>query len=178
MGSLKNSRVKFLGNQASSDLVKIYHAADLFVSFSTYNDEDYGMAPAEAMCTGLPCLLSNWAGYSNFKDYSDQVKLVPIDVSLSRPNVQADAARISLIKSVMNIDYNKEKSLSNSLEAHEFLGIENVAKNINKLLVDMKFGAVEGFTPVFLKLCTRFKNNPRAPFEIELYQEVYGHYGI
>ncbi len=42
---------------------KMKFANKLYVSFSTYNCEDYGVSVAEAQEHGWPCLLSNWGGY-------------------------------------------------------------------------------------------------------------------
>jgi len=55
-----NDHIHFLGKLDSAQLLKANNGCDLFVSFSTYNDEDYGMSVAEALACGLPCLLSNW----------------------------------------------------------------------------------------------------------------------
>jgi glycosyltransferase involved in cell wall biosynthesis len=76
------SRILYKGIFLGSDLNKIYCAADGFISLSTHNDEDYGMAVAEAMMTGLPCILTNWAGYSSFKDYHPEtVKLANVSLT-------------------------------------------------------------------------------------------------
>ena len=63
--SLKD-RVRFLGNLEYDDLYNYYHACDVFVSLSVHNDEDYGMSPAEALCCGMPLILSDWGGHSSF----------------------------------------------------------------------------------------------------------------
>ncbi|MBC77069.1 MAG: hypothetical protein CME64_13730 [Halobacteriovoraceae bacterium] len=59
--------VILIGNIPNASLVDYYNCADRFVSFSCYHDEDYGMSVAEALMSGLPCLLTDWAGYSSFK---------------------------------------------------------------------------------------------------------------
>ena len=59
-------RIHYLGNLSAEELCDYYHACDVFVSASLHNDEDYGMSPAEALCCGMPLILSNWGGYASF----------------------------------------------------------------------------------------------------------------
>ena len=59
--------VQFLGALANEDLCDFYNGCDRFLGLSTYQDEDYGMAVAEACACGLPCALTDWAGYSSFR---------------------------------------------------------------------------------------------------------------
>ncbi|MBC7713612.1 MAG: glycosyltransferase [Rhizobacter sp.] len=74
--------VKFLGLQKKGELRKIKAAADMFMSFSLYHDEDYGMSPAEALASGLPTLLTNWGGYYSFASGNKwNCKLVPVEIT-------------------------------------------------------------------------------------------------
>lgn len=56
----------FLGNVSRSQLEKLYNASDFLVNFSLNHAEAYGAAIAEALSTGLPCLLSAWGGHGDF----------------------------------------------------------------------------------------------------------------
>lgn len=69
-------RVRFLGDLNIQSLRELLNASDVFVSLSLYHDEDYGMAPGEAICCGLPVVLSDWGGYTSFRRYSKDVHLV------------------------------------------------------------------------------------------------------
>lgn len=58
--------ITLLPHQNAEELGKLYAKSDAFISFSTFFDEDYGMAILEALSSGTPCLLSNWGGYNSF----------------------------------------------------------------------------------------------------------------
>jgi glycosyltransferase involved in cell wall biosynthesis len=59
-------RIHFLENLEAMELCAYYNATDLFVSLSTFHDDDYGMAPIEALATGCPAVLTKWGGLASF----------------------------------------------------------------------------------------------------------------
>lgn len=72
------NRIRFLGHLPSEKLFELYNAADLFVSLSTFHDEDYGMSPAEALMCGCRAVLTNWGGYAGFDQGLQTIKYVPV----------------------------------------------------------------------------------------------------
>lgn len=72
--SLKK-RFLYLGQQSHAQLRKTLNASDLYISLSTYHNEDFGMGPLEALFCGCPAILTNWGGYSDFFIDSKNVKL-------------------------------------------------------------------------------------------------------
>ncbi len=46
-----------------SSVNKVLDETDCFVSTSTFHDEDYGLAPREAVLKNIPCVLTNWGGF-------------------------------------------------------------------------------------------------------------------
>lgn len=180
--SEQDLRVKFLGQLKAPELLKIYHAADLFISLSTYNDEDYGMSVAEALSTGLPCLLSDWGGFSSFAEYSKAVELVKVELTGSGAKVNTEEARKKLMKHLLVDEGNLEKRAVNSKMALDHLSIESGAGNLEALLNEVTFSLVESFTSAFEDMCLSFKKNPLSPFEGEdsqftdLYGEIYENY--
>ena len=72
----------FLGNLSQEDLREVYNACDFYVNLSVHNDEDYGMAPAEALCCGLPCILTDWGGFSSFAPIGPKrsCQLIPVHI--------------------------------------------------------------------------------------------------
>lgn len=77
----KNLRIEYLGHLSIAALAPWYSAADLFLSLSLHHDEDFGMSAGEAACSGLPAVLTDWGGYSDFAVASDQVQLIPVKLS-------------------------------------------------------------------------------------------------
>lgn len=73
--------IHFLGSLESTPLRDLYLAGDTYVSFSLHHDEDYGMAPAEALCCGLPTVLTDWGGYASFNLEREEVLLLETCIS-------------------------------------------------------------------------------------------------
>ncbi len=172
------SNVRFLGNLESSELLKVYQASDAFISFSTYNDEDYGMSVAEALMTGLPCVLSDWGGFSTFAKYSKQVDLVPVEPRGMRMQVNSQAAQKAMLKKIMQILENEISREDIHGMAQEHLSTSAVAKKIRAINDTCDFKYEVKFSVLFFKLCALFHANKDAPFKnnIEIYNEIYGVY--
>ncbi len=75
-------RIRYVGNLDTKSLHQVYCAADFFVSLSVHNDEDFGMSPAEALCSGLPAILSAWGGYRSFyfQECKKGCSLIPVEI--------------------------------------------------------------------------------------------------
>jgi len=58
------SRDLLIYRDVSDDFKKeLFNAADVFISPADTVDESFGLAPLEAMASGLPQVVSNWSGY-------------------------------------------------------------------------------------------------------------------
>lgn len=57
---------KLLNHASFEKMGEEFSKHDGYVSFSTFFDEDYGCAVMEALCAGLPCLVTRWGGYGDF----------------------------------------------------------------------------------------------------------------
>lgn len=179
-----NTQIQFLGNIDEGLLLSAYNAADLFVSFSTYNDEDYGMSVAEALCCGLPCLLSNWGGFNTFGNKFSDVELLPINFDNFRPMINLAYSRkkmIDLSHMLKNKNINKQVR---SQDAAAALSIKGLSSKLELNFNNIKFGTVTDFSERFVKLCRLSEINPGAPFKkgkncelSEFYKEVYENYG-
>ena len=93
-------QIHFVGNLSGHELLDYYQACDIFVSLSLHNDEDYGMAPAEALCCGMPLVLSDWGGYASFCLPEAPCSLVP--VRMAGTFFQVD--HYSFVKSLIKYD--------------------------------------------------------------------------
>lgn len=80
-------KVTTTGQLDKQKLLSLYHASDLFVSLSTHHDEDYGMSPIEALCSGLPAVMSDWGGFASFSIDRDSVELVPVQLTNIGPTL-------------------------------------------------------------------------------------------
>lgn len=170
--------VIYLGSKKHEELCALYCASDAFVSLSTHNDEDYGMSPAEAICCGLPCVLSSWGGFNSFHSYfSNRVSLVGVNVendSVSPDLIQF--RKIMLGTGVLN-ELDRE-ALSN--EGRRILGSKRTGELLDGVLPLIK--SFNGFTPQFKKFSACYELNPKAPFRSglggysNLYKEIYKSY--
>lgn len=131
-----SSKIFYQGELNQEELINLYSSSDAYISYSTHNDEDFGMSPAEALCSGLPLFLSNWGGFRDFK------LNCPTQVTLSNVSIKKNA-----IKPFSNI---KQKLLTfvcqkrtenfseNSENAHKYYTISSVSKSLVQLLVEKK----------------------------------------
>jgi glycosyltransferase involved in cell wall biosynthesis len=72
--------VRVLGQLDGDALRDLYSAADLGISLSVHHDEDYGMSPAESLCSGLPEVLTDWGGYASFTSNGDDTGVTHVRV--------------------------------------------------------------------------------------------------
>lgn len=130
--NIKN-RIRFLGQYDGQELSYVYNAADVFISLSVHNDEDFGMAPAEAGMSGLPLILTDWAGYKAFRfSLLDCCDFVPIALEQNRLAIAYNRT-IGLIgkRSAETHDDGKRKVISDSFRSK--FSIEAVAKNLEHI---------------------------------------------
>ncbi len=70
-------RVLFNFDMAPDERSTIYAAADIFVSLADNPQETFGLAPLEAMGSGLPVVLSDWDGYRDLVEHGRSGYLIP-----------------------------------------------------------------------------------------------------
>lgn len=175
-------KVTYLGNLSSEELFELYNGSDCYISMSTHNDEDYGMSPAEALATGLPCILSSWGGFISFAHYAPaMVNLIEVENKGDRNLPQAKAAFKYMASQYIQETDEKERKAA-SLNIHEVLGILAISRKMEKVFKNKNIEGFKGFNIRFYKLCAQFENNPESPFRAAsggyglFYEEVYGAY--
>lgn len=158
------SRVRFLGNVDWKKLHAVYNGADVFVSLSVHNDEDYGMSVAEAQACGLPCILSSWGGFSSFdlKDVSDAVKFVNVKFGKYNKLVSKQES-INSIKDFLNLPVLPCRKTISS-KSMDDKSINAVSSKL-QFLLKSNAKEFEGFSP-FLKFVAS-----RAEMGLPLYMD-------
>lgn len=184
-GKLKSQsaqRIRIFDNCNADELVPLYRAADAYVSLSTHNDEDYGMAPAEAAACGLPLVLSDWGGFASFSKLlpPGAVSLVRVSIEKSRvlPS-HADAVRALSACSLMPSFDERRKTISDG--AALSVSVDAVAARIQDALLQHSPPPFLGFSRLFREVGQAFRLNPDAPFSVgtnysELFRRVYRAY--
>jgi len=181
---LNNPNIQIIGNLNHDDLVNYYQSSDAFISISTHNDEDYGMSPAEALCSGLPCLLTNWAGYTSFKLYCpSSVYLSPVDIQNHKnlPNKSDIIKKMTLLASSK---LSSKQRFDLSTTAQSTLGISSVTESLREIAEkDFTLGKSLSFTERFKALSSSHIYSPDTPFlkasngeYNSLYKDVYWPY--
>lgn len=124
--------IEFHGFRPNIELNAYYNASDFFVNISVHNDEDYGMSCAEALATGLPLILTDWAGFSSFRrrGIEDAVKLIPVKISrrgklISLKSLYKAFDEMHARKETYDRSYISQQSLS-------YTGVKNVANIVRK----------------------------------------------
>jgi glycosyltransferase involved in cell wall biosynthesis len=131
-----------------NDVLKdFYKSADLYLSLSTYHDEDFGMSVAEALMSGLPAILSNWAGYSSFNFSNEFVKFINVKLGNQEPTIELAFAKENLIE-MLNKDFDRSKL---ALLAKEYLDIKACGKTIKRILNEV-VDPFEGVSDLMIRL--------------------------
>lgn len=154
--------VEYLGDLALDRLNEIYNLSDVFVSLSTHNDEDYGMSPAEALCTGLPLILTRWGGYSSFKKVNNQCDLIAVKISINEFIIDCNKVALAM-KNSCDYFFNNSKSRNSlSLINQKSFSIEAVSKLLLQQL-PKPYSRFKGFSCELVEIQAT-KNIGQLPF--------------
>ena len=167
------NKIFYVGNLHEKELIKFYHAADLYISFSTHNDEDFGMSPAEAICLGLPLVLSNWGGFADFKkNLPKLVDLVRVEIGHQHIKPSKNHKKIVLKTLLKNNIFSSGERARHSKLAKSFYDI-NIVSNLVKKLILSETELFPGFNSFFYS--TIVETDKHGPFQSENhgYSELY-----
>ena len=174
-------RIRYLGDLGPSELRALHHATDCYISLSTHNDEDFGMAPAEAAMCGSPLLLTNWGGFSSFSKIGQNAcSLVPVKIGARSVLPEAaDVMKAMLLHSSRRPSLEQRAQIA--ARTKTFCSIEAIARQISEYLQTPVPTGIRGFTPSFLNMARAHRTNPAAPFlqgvgYSTLYRQVYEAY--
>jgi glycosyltransferase involved in cell wall biosynthesis len=174
--------VRILGNCEASRLRDVYCAADAYISLSTHNDEDFGMAPAEAAACGLPLVLSNWAGLASFRALlpGHAIETVSVKMETSRVLPSLSEALAAMTRSIERRCGDTSRA-ETSRNAREALSISSASVRLEKILLADQEPRFSGFSGLLDELAAAFEDRPESPFlsgneYSELYRKVYRSY--
>lgn len=145
-------RITYVGNLNSDELLEVYSAADRFVSLSVHNDEDFGMSPAEALCCGLPSILTNWGGYSSFQleEMKEACELIPVEIKDEKIEHNENIFIKKLMMSSFKEVTSDERIRIGQNYSSEF-SIESIVAKL-KVIIDDDFITFSGFNGTLEKL--------------------------
>jgi glycosyltransferase involved in cell wall biosynthesis len=118
----------FIHNRPHREVVEALQASDIFCSWSTYNDEDYGYSPLEALSCGTPALITNWGGYNEFT--SEFTRTVP--VVLRNDGVFLDTARLQEKVTELLLLGNRKHDMADFYRGK--FSVKTLSKKLNEIL--------------------------------------------
>lgn len=160
----QNDNIKYIGNKTATELNLLYNQSDYYISLSSHNDEDYGMSPAEALCCGLPCLLSQWGGFNSFKDFfPSSVTLLPISKNKDR-HLPDKKVLIKALSELCLSRPTQDLKTCLSKEASNILSIHSVSEKLKNLIAANTSKKFIGFTEELRKLASSHALHKESPF--------------
>jgi len=162
------SKIVYLGIKEQNELSMYYNACDAFLSLSLHHDEDYGMSVAEALFTGSPCLLTDWAGFNSFKLENMPVELVPTSITKSGLVVKSTDIQKAFHSTLLQTAFDR-----NVVSKHykKYSGIVKCAEIILDIH-NKKFAPFTGFNWK-MRILERGLHFPEGPINTSIYKEVY-----
>ncbi len=114
--------IEFLGPMEPDKLALEFRKSDIFVSLSTFTHEDYGLAAAEALESGLRVILSKWGGHISFKNYfPTQVSFVDVDIKSNTLELKYESFKKALVGCIPPTQFLRGESQLNEQRIAELL---------------------------------------------------------
>ena len=157
----QKTRIEFLGHLNLEELFEYYNAADTFVSLSGHNDEDFGMAPLEAMFCGNRSILTDWGGFASFQTKKAFCQMVPVNF-VSGQIVLDHATAVDLYaKAMMEPTEILRRDISHHYK--KMFGIRGLTSSLNNILRG-HFSFFKSYKKPFYLLNFCLQSSPHAPF--------------
>lgn len=173
---VKQSRgaIKYHGHLESNKMKDVYTHNDYFVSMSTYQDEDYGLAVAQAIASGCHPIITSWGGYRDFKVSTQlEVKMNPYyRFEYDRKKLLKEFCSVEKVDSSTLLDYS-DKNFHPKVIANNLLSI--LSKDPSEY---------KGQSGSFIEYYKHFKMKAGRPYRdiekdsdvVKLYKSVYHSY--
>jgi glycosyltransferase involved in cell wall biosynthesis len=114
----------------AEELSRYYLAADAFISLSVCRGEDFGMSVLEASSFGLPCFLTDWAGYSGFSELPDTY-LAPVILDGRDMKITLDEMEKRISRFVPS---SSEQKKAKMIKVEQDFSIEKTMERIKEIL--------------------------------------------
>ncbi len=106
----------FLGGLSPEEISHELNSCDIFISLSTFSHEDFGLAAAEALESGLSAILTKWGGHSSFKNYyPDKVRLIDLVTSSTGFEINYESFKKVLLDSFSDLPPKTQTPVLNKL---------------------------------------------------------------
>jgi glycosyltransferase involved in cell wall biosynthesis len=153
--------IHFLGFQSKNELEKLYMASDVYINLSVHNDEDFGMAPLEALCFGIPCILTSWGGFHDFSlPNRTSVAYVPVKLTAAAKKIsRQDVIKAMLKASAHHLSQRKEVANLYRQKYHPQFPVHLLSKALGKT------AKLEDFSPLFQRLAMNTIAHNGKPFK-------------
>ena len=164
---LNNKNIHIIEHSTHSKLNAYYNAADLFMSFSLYHDEDYGYSPLEALASGCPCLLTRWCGFKDTLKAASQFGIAK-KIVFENNELKFEKTDIHSLTNILQIDLADRRRLANTI--HNTLDYSILG---DRLLEILNEGTIfKGFTEEFSALAINLLT-PSIPPNEKQYEHFY-----
>src|SRR5690606_31151116 len=151
-----------------------YNAADTYFSLSLHHDEDFGMSPAEALCSGASAVLSDWGGYASFTEKnSETCRLIPIEFNSRHMGLASPEIIRALVVTYLHQKTSKERQ-DQSLRYQNRFSIQAATKVIEQIHRNQP-PQFSGFNRRMDRLGKRFSSHtvfPGGPKRGGFYEEI------
>ncbi len=162
---LQKSYYHFHGDLKKEQLIQLYDRCHYFFSLSTFHDEDFGIAPAEALARGCKLLLTSWGGYADFP--TTHTLHIPTKMSLKGRKPHYPSFFKTLVD-LINTDPITKQPFSFDFSAYALETLSHQSSHFS------------GFSNLFLEYNNEFINNQGSPYaasqNLHLYERIYEDY--
>ncbi|EQC52203.1 glycosyltransferase family 4 protein [Bacteriovorax sp. DB6_IX] len=166
-------KIKYLGVLNSKDLNELYNGSDIYCSLSTHNDEDFGMAPAEAFSTGVLGILSKWGGYKSYLSTSTDILPVDVDIQHDSIDIQISQYYKAMMRQLDLLESDENRASRAQLMSQNY-GLKTSVESI-KELIELKTPVLPSLSDKIVRYAEKSKNGNlfSKPVFSDEYQDIY-----
>lgn len=158
--SLKTStqeRIIELTHCPPSEVHEALCASDIFLSLGLHHYEDFGLAPLEALSSGLSCILSEWGGHLDFLKNFPLAYGIPVQLTHRGIIINKDEI-ISILNKTLHQPQSPQVRIEQNLISEKHYSVFSLSKTL-KEIHQSPFVPFKGFLPEFLNFQRRKIDN-------------------